>query len=91
MMGNTSCNKCLRSPSSSTFITMSVCVGGSYDSIVLKWKTFILKVLLGWTFTKFIVIALGVEFCSIGIAGRGVVFSHIGVGSMIADDLKGRK
>jgi hypothetical protein len=63
MMGNTSCNRCLCSPSSSTFITIFVCAGASYDSVVLKWERFILKVLMGWTFTKFVVIALGVEFC----------------------------
>ncbi len=47
MMGNTSCNNCFRSRSSSTFIMMLVCAGGSFDYVALKSKMLILKVLLG--------------------------------------------
>ncbi len=49
---------------------------------------FILKVLLGQTFTKFEVLALGVGlFFSVGVASRDVVFSRTGVGSIIVYEL----
>jgi hypothetical protein len=42
--------------------------------------------LLGWTFTKSIIIALGGGlFCSIGVASTNVVFSCTNVKSMIAN------
>jgi hypothetical protein len=51
-MGNTSCNKCLYYPSSYEFIMALVCVVGPSHFIVLHWKRFATKVLLGYAFSK---------------------------------------
>jgi hypothetical protein len=65
-MGNISYNKCLRSLFSFVFIVALVCVAGPFVFIVLEWKRFVVKVLLGYTFARSIIVALGVELiCSI--------------------------
>ncbi len=89
IMGNTSCNKCLHSPTSFAFIMTLVCVVGHFDFIALEQKRFITKVLLGCDFVRYVVMALGVGLiCLVGVEDILIVFSLTCVGSITVEELR---